>query len=114
MKLGFDISKIEGFEWDKGNVDKNKIKHEVEKKECEEVFFSQPLEIFDDEVHSRTEKRYGALGKTSLGRSLTIFFTIRKNKIRVISAYDQGKKDRKLYLEIEKEFKKGETYEKVA
>lgn len=114
MKLGFDISKIEGFEWDRWNIDKNKIKHGVEKKECEEAFLNQPLEVFDDEVHSKTEIRYGALGKTSKGRKLTIFFTVRKNKIRVISAYDQGKKDRKLYLEIEKEFEKGEENEKIA
>lgn len=106
MSLGFDISGIEGFEWDQGNIDKNKLKHSVSKEECEEVFFNQPLRIFDDEVHSGVEKRYGALGKTNKQRRLVVFFTIRNNKIRIISTRDQGKKDRKFYEEIEKQYKK--------
>ncbi len=102
----FVLSRIEGFDWDKGNIDKNRIKHNVFKEECEQVFYNQPLRIFDDDVHVKNEKRYGALGKTNKGRYLVIFFTIRSNKIRVISARDQGKKDRKVYQEAERQFKK--------
>lgn len=101
-----DLAKIEGFEWDEGNLLKNKIKHSVESKECEEVFLNEPLRFFDDDVHSGSEKRYGVLGKTNRSRKLTIFFTIRKNRIRVISAYDQGKDDRKIYALVEEEFSK--------
>lgn len=43
MRLSFDIAKIEGFDWDEGNIEKNKIKHNVSKKESEEVFLNQPL-----------------------------------------------------------------------
>ncbi len=100
-----DLTKIDGFDWDEGNLLKNKIKHDVESKECEEVFLNEPLRFFDDNIHSDKEIRYGVLGKTNKGRSLTVFFTIRKNKIRVISAYDQGKKDRKIYAEVEREMK---------
>ena len=106
MALDFDISKIEGFEWDPGNIDKNKLKHSVNKEECEEVFLNQPLSIYDDEIHSGTEKRYGALGKTNKERHLVVFFTIRENKIRVISARVQGKKDRKIYGKIEEYYRK--------
>ena len=106
MSLDFDISKIEGLDWNEGNIEKNKIKHNVNKEECEEAFLNQPLRIFDDEVHSKLEKRYGALGKTNKGRRLVIFFTVRGNKIRVISARDQGKKDRKVYLELEEQYEK--------
>lgn len=111
---GIDLTKIVEFDWDQGNMTKNKIKHGVEAKECEEVFLNPPVRFFDDEVHSDGEKRYGVLGKTSNGRKLTIFFTVRKNKIRVISAFDQGKKDRKIYAQVEKEFnyKKGVKDEK--
>ena len=105
MRLPFDISKIEGFDWDEGNIEKNKIKHNVSKKESEEVFLNEPLRFFDDEVHSKKEKRYGVLGKTNKRRRLVIFFTIRKNKIRVISVRNQGKQDRKIYEEIERQFK---------
>lgn len=100
--MDFDLSKIEEFEWDEGNIEKNKDKHGVEREECEEAFTNQPVRIFDDEVHSAKEKRYGVLGKTNNGRCLVVFFTIRSKKIRVISARDQGKKDRKIYEEVEK------------
>lgn len=103
--MNLDLSKIEGFEWDKGNIEKNKLKHHVNKEECEEIFLNQPVRIFDDEVHSKLEKRYGALGKTNKGRRLVIFFAVRKNKIRVISARNQGKKDRKVYQEVEEPYK---------
>lgn len=111
--MSFDFSKIEGFDWNEGNIAKNKEKHKVDYKECEEAFLNEPVRIFDDEVHSKTEKRYGALGKTNTGRRLVVFFTIRNKRIRVISARDQGKKDGKVYEEAEKEFKRkrGEKYE---
>lgn len=95
MKI--DLSKIEGFEWDEGNLFKNKARHNVDSLECEQIFFNKPLIIFADAKHSSKEKRFGALGKTSNNRLLAIFFTYRKNLIRVISARDQGKKDCSLY-----------------
>lgn len=101
MKHGFDILTIEGFDWDQGNSEKNWIKHRVNKQECEEVFFNKPLRIFDDHVYSRTEKRFGALGKSNTGRRLAVVFTVRNNMIRIISARDQGKKDRKIYEYLE-------------
>lgn len=102
-----DFSKLEGFEWDKGNTNKNKDKHGVEKNESEEIFFNQPLIIFDDEEHStEKEKRYGALGITNDKRRLAIYFTIRNNKIRIISARDQGKKDKGIYTKEEKKERK--------
>lgn len=101
-----DLSKIKGFDWDKANLKKNKLKHGVNKIECEEIFFNQPLVLFPDTKHSKVEKRYGTLGKTNKNRKLALFFTIRDNKIRVISARDQGKQDRKVYEAVEKEFRK--------
>lgn len=100
----FDLSKIEGFEWDEGNVAKNWLKHKVSKDECEKIFLNEPLRFFDDEIHSKAEKRYGVLGKTNQGRVLTVFFAVRSSKIRVISAHDQGKKDRKIYNVVVKNF----------
>jgi uncharacterized protein len=85
------------FDWDKGNIDKNWEKHRVFYREAEEVFFNQPLLIFSDKKHSGTEKRYQALGVANNGRTLSIFFTIRNKKIRVISARDQNKKEKQRY-----------------
>jgi len=90
----------EGFEWNRNNINKNWIKHHVDAKECEEVFFNEPLVLFEDEKHSKKEKRYGVFGITNQKRKLTIIFTIRKSKIRVISARDQSRKERRAYEQI--------------
>jgi len=49
--------------------------------------------------HSQSEPRYTALGKTNGKRLLTIIFTVRNEKIRVISTRDMHKKERKFYNE---------------
>lgn len=92
-----DWSKLKGFEWDAGNIDKNWQKHEVTNQEAMEVFVNRPLIVFYDKEHSGKEDRWAVLGQTDRQRKLTIIFTIRGRKIRVISARDQGKEERKLY-----------------
>lgn len=87
---------IIGFEWDKGNEQKNS-KHGVAPAEAEQVFLNQPLIVLDDLKHSLVEPRYHALGQTSEGRLLHVTFTIRTNRIRVISARDMHRKERSVY-----------------
>jgi len=91
------LSQCIGFEWDKGNIDKNWLKHEVSPAECEQIFFNQPLVIQDDMTHSKTEKRFYALGRTDSRRNLFIAFTVRNGFIRVISARDMSRKEREVY-----------------
>ena len=91
------LDSCEGFEWDEGNNAKNWIKHNASSNEIEEVFFNKPLLIKSDEKHSNIETRHWALGKTNANRKLFISFTIGSNKIRVISARDQSKKERRAY-----------------
>jgi len=92
------LERARGFEWDKGNSQKNWIRHKVRDKECEEIFFNRPLFVNFDEKHSaKEEKRFQALGKTNRERKLFVVFTIRKNRIRVISARDQNKEERRQY-----------------
>ncbi len=95
MKLPIPLS----FEWDEGNNDKNWNRHRVYFKEIEEVFFNRPIKFFPDKKHSDKEKRYIALGKTNSGILLLVIFTIRSEKIRVISARGQNKKERRKYEE---------------
>jgi uncharacterized DUF497 family protein len=98
-----NLSRIEGFDWDKGKIEKNWERHKVSFIECEEVFFNEPLILQENEVHSSAENRYYALGRTNDERLLFIVFTIRRNKIRVISARDMSKRERRVYRgEIEK------------
>ena len=93
----FDFEAITGFDWDEGNKEKNRIKHGVDYLECEEVFFNRPLIIGDDTKHSSQENRYFVLGRSNAGRTLFLVITIRKDKIRVISARDQSRKERQVY-----------------
>lgn len=87
------LSKI-SFDWDAGNRDKNKVKHDVSLEECEQIFYDHSLLVVEDIHHSANEHRYKAFGKTIRGRSLAIAFTLRDRKVRVISARDQSKKER--------------------
>lgn len=84
------------FEWNKGNLDKNLKKHGVKNEEAEEVFLNNPL-IYEDLEHSEFEKRYDCLGETDKGKKLFISFTLRNDKIRIISARLMSKKERKGY-----------------
>ncbi len=94
-----NLEDIEGFQWDKGNIEKNWLKHKVFNSECEQVFFNEPLIVADDVKHSKKEKRWFVLGRTELGRKLFIVFTIRNKLLRVISAREMTKKERKIYDE---------------
>ena len=88
---------IQGFDWDKGNQVKNEQKHGVTSIECEEVFFNKPLVVSQADKHGGEEKRFSALGKTKEGRLLAIIFTMRKAKVRVISARPMSKQERIIY-----------------
>lgn len=83
------------FDWNEGNLDHIK-KHSVEYRECEEIFFNDVL-YFEDTKHSNLEKRFLAYGITNEKRLLTVVFTIRNNKVRIISARNQHEKERTVY-----------------
>lgn len=87
------------FEWDRGNIDKNLIKHQVTNKEAEEVFVNKPIFVNEDAKHPEKETRFQALGKSNNNRLLFISFTIRGNKVRIISSRDMNKKERRVYEE---------------
>ena len=86
-----------GFDWDEGNLLKNWEKHGVSAAECEQVFFNQPLLARPDEQHSGAESRFYLLGRTDSGRRLFVVFTIREQRIRVISARNQSRRERRSY-----------------
>lgn len=86
-----------GFEWDAGNSDKSWRKHGVSQAEAEQVFFNQPLVVAGDEGHSQREERFFVLGRTDAGRLLFEAFTIRGDRIRVISARDMSEAERRLF-----------------
>ena len=94
-----DLDQIAGFDWDDGNSRKSADKHGVSQAEAESAFLSDPLVVVEDAKHSETEQRLNALGKTAQNRLLHITFTLRQNGtlIRVISARDMHRKEKKTY-----------------
>ena len=89
---------VQGFQWDAGNSGKNEKKHGVTDRESEEIFFNKPL-VVARSVKESPEIRYAALAKTYGSRLLTVVFTIRTNRIRIISARPMSRNERKLYEE---------------
>ncbi len=85
------------FRWDDGNRGKNWDKHKVTDSEAEQVFFNQPMVVFADELHSEEELRHFALGRTNTGRRLVVVYTIRGERVRVISARDMTPAERREY-----------------
>jgi uncharacterized DUF497 family protein len=93
------FEQFSGFQWDRGNIDKSLINHNVENWECEQVFFNRPLIVLDDPKHSISEKRWAAFGKTDTDRFLVVIFTKKNNLIRIISSRDMNKRERSFYDE---------------
>lgn len=93
------IENCKGFEWDDANSNKNWYLHGVTDGECEDVFFNLPLIVASDKKHSDRENRFFALGRTDANRRLFIAFTVRNDLIRVISARDMTKSEKRKYAE---------------
>jgi uncharacterized DUF497 family protein len=90
------------FEWDLWNVQKNEVKHGVSALEAESVFYDPRSKIYEDNRHSTaSEKRYLVYGKSMEGRILMAGFTVRKRKVRIITARSASRKEKRIYEEKE-------------
>jgi len=84
------------FEWDRVKDRKNQQKHGVSFNEATHAFFDPNRIIREDIKHGQEEKRYFCTGLDEEKEGiLTVCFTYRINKIRIISAgyWRKGKKD---------------------
>ncbi len=81
------------FEWDENKDKNNQIKHGVSFALAQLVFLDEHRVILEDLSHSESEKRFYCLGKVAED-ILTVRFTYRNNKIRIIGAgyWRKGKK----------------------
>jgi uncharacterized protein len=91
------LVECEGFEWDAGNVEKIWQRHHVTPVECEELFLNRPLIAEADAAHSASEERFYALGQSDRRRLVFVALTIRRRLIRVISARDMSRRERRIY-----------------
>lgn len=88
--------KIE-FVWDISNTSKSLTKHGIYNDEAESVFNDKDKLILYDEKHSVEENRYICYGISSKGHLLMTCFTIRNEKIRIISTRIANIKERRIY-----------------
>lgn len=92
------------FQWDAGNQTKSAEKHAVTCQEAEEVCTERRFIPLGRQVEPPSfEPRFGALGETAKGRLLFLAFTIRDDKIRVISARPMNEKERNFYASLRQE-----------
>jgi uncharacterized DUF497 family protein len=91
------LSRCTGFQWDEGNLLKIWERHGVSAAECEQVFFNRPLVVAPDEKPSSGESRFYVLGHTDTRRLLFVVFTIRGEFVRIISARDMNRRERRIY-----------------
>lgn len=91
------LDSFTGFEWDKGNLDKNYKKHGISANVAEEAFLDEQAIIVRDIKHSGKEKRFIVIGKTTENKVLFVVFTVRKDKLRIISTRPANRKERDKY-----------------
>ncbi len=95
-----EFSQASGFDWDEWNAPKIWEKHQVSQAECEQVFFNEPLVAGEDIEHSDQEQRFFVLGVTDQDRELFLVFALREDRIRVITARDMSRKERRVYRNV--------------
>ena len=83
------------FEWDENKNKENEEKHGVAFELAQYAFADTKRVIAEDLTHSHDEQRYYCFGKVEEG-IITVRFTYRGNKIRVIGA-GYWRKGRKIY-----------------
>jgi hypothetical protein len=100
LDLAALLARIEGFQWDDGNTDKNVLGHDVTQSEAEEIFFHAPVVLLEDARHSITEQRFLIYGPMNAGLLLSAAFTVRANRLRVISIRDMSRQERRRYAKV--------------
>ena len=87
------MKKRPDFEWDDKKDNENQLKHGVSFALAQIGFLDENRIILEDLDHSGEEARYYCLGKVA-GGIMTVRFTYRKKRIRIIGAgyWRKGKK----------------------
>ena len=89
------------FEWDLSKEQANTVKHGHTFSEAIEAFQDPQGVQLVDQKHSSKEKRFYWVGKSTSGKILTVWFTRRKTKVRIIGCAE-WRKFRSVYYEATK------------
>ncbi len=84
------------FEWDTDKAESNLRKHGINFAEATSVLKDDTaITIYDQHP---IEDRYITIGISDLGQLLVVVYTLRPNKIRLISARKANKRERQQYF----------------
>jgi uncharacterized DUF497 family protein len=85
------------FEWDDAKDESNERKHGVAFAEAMTIF-ADPLSLTGyDPAHSDDEDRYITMGTSAAGRLLIVSHTDRSDNVRIISAREASRRERRDY-----------------
>jgi hypothetical protein len=85
------------FEWYPLKAEANLKKHKVSFQEAMTVFGDERVLVIPDHVHSAQEERAIAIGLSAEKRLLIVCFTIRGEKLRLISSRRVERWERRVY-----------------
>ena len=92
------LMRVKGIIWLRAFVDKLALKHSVSTQEVKEVFDSSPRFRFVEKGIVEGEDLYAAMGQTSAGRYLIVFYVHKLDgRALVISAREMDQRERTAY-----------------
>jgi uncharacterized DUF497 family protein len=87
------------FQWDSGKATRNLAKHGVSFPEASTVFGDVLSMTYPDPDHSDMEERWITIGVSSQGRMLIVAHMDQDERIRIISAREATRAERRFYEE---------------
>jgi hypothetical protein len=91
------------FDWDENKAALNIENHGVTFEEAQEIFDDDWAVVIPDEAHSFGERRYRIIGASSQRLLLVVYVERAGDVIRIISAREPERYERRLYYEGEKD-----------
>jgi uncharacterized DUF497 family protein len=85
------------FDWDGANAS-HIASHDVSAAEVEQVFTHDERGIDYDVIHG--EERWTVVGETDKGRVLIVVFTMRRDLVRVVTAFEASSRVRAYYFSM--------------
>ena len=87
------------FSWDPKKAGANLKKHGIDFREAATVFDDPLSTTFPDDPRSSAERRFVTIGISARGRTLVVAHTEAQQSIRIISARQATRRERKFYEE---------------
>ena len=85
------------FEWDPAKAESNREKHGIDFTRAEDVFFDPACIRQDSTREQDLERKSKVIGRIDDGRLFTVIFTMRGERVRIISARRAWDNERRAY-----------------